>query len=206
MAAGSQCGLNVLVEAVAHDDHLLWLQSQSLHADGEDTWVGFADAHLSRLHNTFEENVEAKLLEHRGDVAIEVTYEHHRIVLVEHGEHLTAVSSDRFHLAIDILQHGIVLLSEHLLVGIPCTGGAELFHFQAYLHLQRLVESVVGLYDRTVAQRALAVDISVAKLLFGHRHLLPLIGVPEHLSPVATGSVERGTIVKDISFNHCRCS
>ena len=104
-------------------------------------------------------------------------------------------------LGVDIVEHGLVLLLELLLRGIPCTLGAEVLHLEANLRGERAVERVVGFDDGVAAQRALAVDVGVAKLLLADGHVLALVGVPELLAPVLAARVEGAAVVEDDSFN-----
>ena len=183
---------------------LLGLQAQLFHAQGEDAVVGLSNTHHGRLHHVLEQMVEAKLHQHLVDVAIEIAYQDHGIRLVQLLQHLTAMACGFLHLGIKLVEHGLVLLVEHSLVGTPKAVLAQIFHLQAKLYAQRGVEIVMRLDDGVSAQRALRIDISVAKLLLRNGHLMLLVSAPQQFSPVATRCVERASIIENISFNHLR--
>ena len=102
--------------------------------------------------------------------------------------------------SVKVVEHGLVLLLEIVFARVPRALRAKMLHFEANFRGKRAVERVVGLDDGVAGQCALAKDVGVAKLLLGDGHLLPLIGVPEHLSPVASSGVERAAVVENHSF------
>ena len=119
---------------------------------------------------------------------------------MQFAEHFRAVGGDALHLAVKVVEHGLVLLLEIVFACVPRALRAKMLHFEANFRGKRAVERVVGLDNGVAGQCALAKDVGIAKLLFGDRHLLPLIGVPEHLSPVASCGVERAAVVENDSF------
>ena len=73
---------------------------------------------------------------------------------------------------------------------------------QPQLLLQRTAEGEVGLDDGILAQRALGIDVGLTELLLRHRHVLALIGVPDHLAPVVATRIECAAVVEYKSFYH----
>ena len=74
---------DILIDAIAHNDDLIWFQSQRLNTKREDTGIGLAYAHHGRLDDLGENAIEAKLAKYGLDVTIEVADKHHRILFFQ---------------------------------------------------------------------------------------------------------------------------
>ena len=79
---------DILIHAVANNHNLIGLHTKSLDTESEYLRVGFTYTHHSALYDGIEDAIELKLLKHGGYVAIEITYQHHGILLFKRKQHL----------------------------------------------------------------------------------------------------------------------
>ena len=131
-----------------------------------------------------------EFFQHLRDVAIEVAHQYHRIVLCKLSKYFCAMSSNLNNLLINIFEHSIMLLLKLSLIGIPCSRSTQMLHFDANLHIESFMESIIALYYRSTTKGTLAMNVSLAKLFFSNRHLLTLVCMPQHLSPMTACSIE----------------
>ena len=97
----------------------------------------------------------------------------------------------------DIGQHGLALgVAGRRLPIALVSQKAEL---QTQLDGQCIGHGERGLDQGQSAHGALGVDVGFAKLRLGHAHSAALVGMPEHLPPMASARVEGAPEVKDIS-------
>ena len=169
---------------------------ECFHSQLEDSGVGLANADDGRLDDVEEHAVEAELVEHALDVAVEIAHEDHREPLVQLAQHVETMGRRGLHFGIEVVEHGLVLRPELFLGGIPCTMCAEVLHLEAYLRGEGAMEGVVGLDDGVSAQRALTIDVGIAELLLRDGYVLALVGMPELLAPMLTTGVERSAVVE----------
>ena len=230
MATQLTCRKNILAEGISHHQHLRSRQIQSTDTQGEDSWIWLANTHYRRLYDATEITVDARILQHLIDIAIEIGHKNHRITrLLQMLQHLFVFSQELLGLTIDIGSHRCrdfcylrltqlepfsksLLLQSIVLTGFQqrCTG--EERQLEMYLHAEDILEVVLSLHQWMHCQHTLTIHVSIAerRLADGYTRLHLLISIhadtevlvafPQHLRPVVAPGIERTAIVENNSL------
>ena len=106
MATQLTCRKDILAEGISHHQHLRSRQIQSTDTQGEDSRIWLANTHYRRLYDATEITIDARILQHLIDIAIEIGHKNHRITrLLQMLQHLFVFCQKLLGLTIDIGSH-----------------------------------------------------------------------------------------------------
>jgi len=188
----------VLFEAVSDHKHLFRPKSESFHPKRKYLRVGLADSDNGTFHNLPEIFEQAEVSKHRLNVAVEIGNEYKRINLRKRFDdgsrpfygcfsRFVTPQSHRFRNSVGLS------FRKHTLLHKPT-------ELDAHLDTHQVAEIVVRQYMTCSGELTFSKDISVAELLFGHRHTFFLIRMPYHFTPMVATCIDGAAIIEYYPF------